>query len=591
MKKKHGIFAIIIGVIGTALFTIFHKPTESPNQYTPNIDTVKASVLYGINGNLSNSPVNYSNELFRQAIAQLHPQIIRWPGGSVSNNFNPLTGTADDGSGTSNKIEDLALLVRDAKCEVMFVLNMVTHTLDENLQVLKKAQSLGIPVHYVELGNEYNNINSPGGSVYPTATDYANACALWIDSITQNFDSVRFCAIGENKGYRGAENWNDDVLKILGKYNVALSWHAYPNPNDYVFQGIVDFHKMDSVVMADYHIAGFDKVSNFWVTEFNTKNSDKQGYTEAINPDQQTTAVIHLAKLLTELGAKVLCVHNLVGKEGVFSVTKKEIVLQPTGEAMQQILSPAQSLSKTIIGIMPYPIAESYHVRPSRIGIWLENYGQQVLTLNFDSILLNINHFGAYNITSTFKDTVLLFYNKLHPPIVTIENEELLRPDIQGYCNELTIAANALPGKVTNGGLTLPELSYWYYSQTHDSDFLIHNIFKKDSLLSGQFLSKINNVQYEIDVLKSLPLYAVNCHFYIGQSTQAAGLIRMINYLKTYTGKEAISNEAGMYAPGLLPDVKSVAIQTGMQWLILYSGDGSQNALTISKVDFLNAIK
>lgn len=595
MKKKNNFWKGIAGALAIIIAGLFglHQAIQAPDQYAPNIDTVKvSSVLYGINGNLSNSPINYSDAAFRQAIARLHPQIIRWPGGSVSNNFNPLTGTADDGSGTPNKIEDLALLVKEAKCEVMFVLNMVTHTLDENLQALKKAQNLGIPVHYVELGNEYNNINSPGRTVYPTATDYANACAMWIDSITQNFDSVKYCAIGENKGYKGAENWNSDVLKVLGKYNVALSWHAYPNPNDYVFQGMIDFHKMDSVIMADYHIAGFDKVVNFWVTEFNTKNSDKQGSTETINPDQQTAAVIHLAKLLTQLGAKVLCVHNIVGKEGVFSISKNEIVLQPTGEAMQQILSPAQSLSKTIVGIMPYDIANAYGVNVSRQVAYAETFRTGVL--HADTILLNINNNASHSYTTDttlFKARVLNIYNILKPTLVTIENEELLTGDIKTYCTELQVAARSLPGKVTNGGLTLPELSYWYYNQTKDTAFLRYNIFRKDSLLTGLYQSKINAVQYEIDALKSLSLYALNVHYYIGQSIQAAGLIRMINFLKQYTGKQVISNECGIYAPGLLPDVVSVARATGMQYLILYSGNGTQNALSINKADFLNAVK
>lgn len=337
MKKKHGIFAALGVIVISVLGYLFHKPIEGPQvQITPIDSIYNQPVLYGFNANLSNSPVNYSNELFRQAIAQLHPQIIRWPGGSVSNNFNPLTGTADNGSGTPNKLEDLALLVKEDKCEVMFVLNMLTHTLDENLAALRKAESLGIPVHYVELGNEYNNINSPGRSVYATAMDYATAAAFWIDSIKAEFPLVEFGAVGENKGYKGAGTWNEDVLKILSSYHVHLVYHCYPNPNDFIYgSGQVDLHKLDSCFFDDLHITGFDQQKDFWCTEFNVKNSDKLGATAYIEPGQWIIALQHLAKLLTDADAKILCVHNIIGKEGVFSVSKKEIVLGPTGEAFK----------------------------------------------------------------------------------------------------------------------------------------------------------------------------------------------------------------------------------------------------------------
>ena len=347
MKSRAPLFVALLSVITVGGYFVINSSNNSNEPIPEKTDVVAddtskptsaGKVLFGFNANLSNSPLNYADVTFRKDIAKLRPQIIRWPGGSVSNDFNPFTGKADDGSGTANKIEDLALMVKETGCDVMFVLNMVTHTLDENLRVLKKAQSLGIPVRFVELGNEYNNINSPGRKKYPTPTDYANECVKWIQAIKAEFPGVEFGVIGENKGYKGAKTWNEDVLKVLGRYNVHLVYHCYPNPNDFSRNGMVDFRKLDSLLVEDLRVSGFDRQQHFWVTEFNVKYSDKQGVTARLDPKEHQRALLHLAKFLADKGADILCVHNLTGKEGVFNVKQKKIELMPTGFAMQHLL-------------------------------------------------------------------------------------------------------------------------------------------------------------------------------------------------------------------------------------------------------------
>jgi hypothetical protein len=165
----------------------------------------------------------------------------------------------------------------------------------------------------------------------------------WIRAIKAVFPDVEFGAVGENKGYKGARTWNEDVQKILGSYHVHLTYHCYPNPNDFSTNGVVDFHKLDALIFDDLHITGFDRQKDFWVTEYNVKYSDKKGVTASLTPEQHEAALLHLTKLLTEQGAAVLCVHNLTGKEGVFNTKKKGVELMPTGIAMQHLLDSIQN--------------------------------------------------------------------------------------------------------------------------------------------------------------------------------------------------------------------------------------------------------
>src|SRR5207237_8064832 len=131
--------------------------------------------LYGFNGNITKS-ASWVNKMFRDSVVSLGLHAIRYPGGTVSNFWNWRKGdfVADNGdnknaferpaafknvTSVSNTLDDLKLLVSEANCDVVFTLNMLTSTLDDQIAMLDKAQSIGIQVRWVELGNEYNLIS------------------------------------------------------------------------------------------------------------------------------------------------------------------------------------------------------------------------------------------------------------------------------------------------------------------------------------------------------------------------------------------------------------------------------------------------
>ncbi len=242
------------------------------------------------------------------------------------------------------------------------------------------------------------------------------------------------------------------------------------------------------------------------------------------------------------------------------------------------------------IGIYPSQVQEKYHCTVGRRVVYASTFRGG--TPYADDILLTVCNNQLHGYTRDpfiFAERTKKIYNALQPELIVIENEELLRGDIAIYCNELQAASDALPGKVTNGGLTLPELSYWYWNLTRDSEYFTHNIpsNQKDALVAGLRLEAIDKVAYEMSVLKRLQIASVNVHYYIAFANQVPGLVRMINYVKEWTGKPAVSNEAGVYSPELLKDCVEVAKQTGMDWLILYSGSGKDGqAAAITKTDF-----
>lgn len=247
----------------------------------------------------------------------------------------------------------------------------------------------------------------------------------------------------------------------------------------------------------------------------------------------------------------------------------------------------------TKIGLMPFGKAEEYNVRLTNRLIAIES--PFYTSIGKHRVILNINH-----MTSMYGTSMTLYRSKLEslealvttidPPFIVIENEELkeIHGNIQDYCEQLKIAVEVFDRfKVTNGGLTMPEIMYWYYELTKDELFFKMNIptDKKEALVNGAYQSIIDKVSYELEVLKSIDVAHVNIHYYLGYVGAVDGWIRMIQKIKQVTGKSVVSDEAGVYAAGLLPEVVRVASETDMSHLVLYSGDGV-NALPISLEQF-----
>lgn len=217
-----------------------------------------------------------------------------------------------------------------------------------------------------------------------------------------------------------------------------------------------------------------------------------------------------------------------------------------------------------------------------------------------DTILLNIDYNWAHTFTTdtaTFKAKCIQIANARQPSVIIIENEETLHGSTMEYCNELRAAAHGLMPlgyRVTNGGFVLPSLGYWYYYKTGDAAFLANNILtqaKRDSLVAGLYQDVIDSIEYEINVIMSLNLFAVDVHYYIGNTNQSAGLIRMLSYLSTYSDLPIIVTEAGIYNPGLLPDVVNIARSVNATHLIFYNGDDAPgHPLSIIQEDYDAAI-
>lgn len=305
LKKTLPIILLII-VSGLLLAAITWKKGKSgttDNNSTSLTATLKGEArplpIYGINGNNSKGPA-WTNKAFRDTAASIRFRMIRYPGGTISDFWDWKAGWFVDSKSdrkletdpvmmnnlikyqktphSPSSIRELKLLVDETNCSVLFTLNMLTRSLDDQIAMLKNAESMGIPVKWVELGNEYNIKRSAGREKYPEPEIYGDSCKAWISVIKQNFPDAKVAIIGGNKPYSpDVKNWNNEVLREASNADAIVA-HIYPLPGTFIDKDGINFQRLYTAFKQRVRQEGFDNVSkNIWVTEFNVQWSVVKG--------------------------------------------------------------------------------------------------------------------------------------------------------------------------------------------------------------------------------------------------------------------------------------------------------------------------
>ncbi|MEL6191125.1 MAG: hypothetical protein AAFR66_03710 [Bacteroidota bacterium] len=198
----------------------------------------------GVNGNLTQFDSPWENQALMAAFKKLGVGNLRYPAGTLGNTWDWEKGWLDSEVADEDLIpwvveqnlkespkrytlENLALVCRETGTKPVFMLNMLTRDLNHSITALKKAESLGMPIEYIELGNElYFNL-SLEMRMYPTPEDLGKTSEEWQRKLKIVFPDARIAVIGTtiNRKPRHA-NWNQ---RLLGEApsSMAVTKHMY----------------------------------------------------------------------------------------------------------------------------------------------------------------------------------------------------------------------------------------------------------------------------------------------------------------------------------------------------------------------------
>lgn len=199
---------------------------------------------WGYNAQLMRG-VSWSSEGFADAVKKLNPFCLRYPGGTNSNYWNWQTGWIKTDIAirkewknipeNKSTLEDFAKVIAGTNAKPVFVVNMLTSTLEEQLAMLQRATELNLPVELIELGNEFYLPDADNVKQFATAYEYAAMCNQYITAIRKKFPVAKIGVVanslrdvqlqGKEIDERGLQ-WNDIIYKEV-KAADAFTFHVY----------------------------------------------------------------------------------------------------------------------------------------------------------------------------------------------------------------------------------------------------------------------------------------------------------------------------------------------------------------------------
>ncbi|UXX80998.1 choice-of-anchor D domain-containing protein [Reichenbachiella carrageenanivorans] len=318
--------------------------------------------MAGYNSNTANIPNPWTSSGRRETWEKSEAGLIRYPGGTVSSYWDHkkdrmFDAQQDDISLSTNTpsqfiqkknvinwvvtftnqpnpLSDLNKLIEDSNgdTEVMFVLNLITpgadyysllwdRSVDETplsddwwammddryanaLDMLERAEAEGIPVKYIEYGNEYffdksyagtgstggaaiepysaGAINGITGAFPGSGEHYADAVNDWSAKLAARFPGVNLCAIGSDANSDSPtrrNKWNEVVISKIDKSLVqSLSFHIYGGTGAYSLTDTEDefgdaLKSIDEHWEFDSTRSDMPKGFDYWMTEFDASSN------------------------------------------------------------------------------------------------------------------------------------------------------------------------------------------------------------------------------------------------------------------------------------------------------------------------------
>jgi len=210
------------------------------------------------------------------ALAALHPGTLRWPGGTGANYFQWRTPVIGN-TGFRFTLQDLEAAYRATAAPPLFNLNLLTSTLPIQVKMLQTARSLGLPIRYIELGNELS-FNVPGYiKAFKDGAAYGRVVGHWVATLHRDFPGVQVAAVGGGGSTNNSrqQTWNAEMLaaaRAAGGLPDAITLHIKPSLNTPLTTAslpVLFAGPYRVVAAAGADVAALPTPRPAWMTEYN----------------------------------------------------------------------------------------------------------------------------------------------------------------------------------------------------------------------------------------------------------------------------------------------------------------------------------
>ncbi|HLI00295.1 MAG TPA: hypothetical protein VKV06_05880, partial [Acidimicrobiales bacterium] len=257
--------------------------------------------FYGLNYDYAGA-AEFNAEPVDPLLKDLEPGTLRWPGGTGADFFDWHTGKPTQNAQSFQFwLTALERAHRATGAAPIFDLNVLAHpdSTADQLSMLSRARSLGLPIKYVEIGNELYG-GGPNGQfarVFKNGTQYGETVARYVRALHAKFPGVKVAADAVLHGDTAREKaWNGPMLKAATGSGApdAIIFHDYPGVtyNPFTLADVPTlmegpYKAIAQIDRADAKIGG----RTIWLTEYNFRGPYVSK--KPPKPDPVTTSYAH----------------------------------------------------------------------------------------------------------------------------------------------------------------------------------------------------------------------------------------------------------------------------------------------------------
>ncbi|MDZ7897728.1 MAG: glycosyl hydrolase [Arcicella sp.] len=183
----------------------------------------------GFNQNWTFLPV--LNNTMLKNIKSLKPEMIRYPGGTITHSWDWVNGIKIGSSTIPHPIQDIKTMADATSAKFIFVVDIVNKTIEDQILMLNSIKNLGIPINYIELGNELYGQDNEYVTAFPTGTEYALKATIWAIKLKEVFPNAKIAALlqcrNSNSTNTRLNQWNGLVVSGTNSSVDAYTYHIY----------------------------------------------------------------------------------------------------------------------------------------------------------------------------------------------------------------------------------------------------------------------------------------------------------------------------------------------------------------------------
>lgn len=372
-KKKYSLASVVLS--GLAIWSFSLERTESHrlhkdrspkvNQASLSNSTRSLSPNFFCTNNNALRVTDWSDPNFVRAVNRLKPSMIRFPGGTVANYWDWHHGGLIEAFREGKDDFFYSFSVKDSQfndgtlrnfrqgldltnTEPVLVLNMSTSDLESQLEMLRTAKEEGLPIKYIELGNELYIDVEDNREIFPQPKDYAERASEWISAIKAEFPQAKIAVVGVIPSPKKPERlqaWNQSLIpQTLSKAD-AIVLHIYAghalgkkadNRQTYPF-----FDPADTKIILGQPFVKWQRVRDYpqfqllpsdrqiWITEYNLFEDIFYGDGKGKKPKVMGSwahglfAITMSLLFLEESRVEFICNHQLINNFNFGSILPK----------------------------------------------------------------------------------------------------------------------------------------------------------------------------------------------------------------------------------------------------------------------------